>query len=246
METFIDLHNDAITVLKGKKFRCHVMTAETMDVTIIASIWTTNLKNPMRQIKKHAKTIKEMGMLLHVEDAWFISERNIDELMALRPFSVGLTWNYNNPLAGGAHDDGGLTDLGRAIVSKLDNSGIRIDLAHLNKKSFYDVAKLLKGRKLFCSHTCFSDVHPHARNLDRAQIQTIVDSDGLIGLTLVPEFLGGDIQNHIDYFIKNFGDANLAIGTDFYGCNVEPNYNNYLHLPENVRHKNARRFIDDL
>ena len=248
---FIDLHNDAITALKPQEFRRHVMSAETVGIhTIIVSVWATNLKSPMKKIKQYRKQIDSVKsgvtLLLHIEDAWFVDQSNIEELIALRPFSVGLTWNSNNALAGGAYSGGRLTDLGREVVRRLSEGGIVIDLAHLNRQSFYDVVELLRGKKLFCSHTCFDEVHPHARNLDRAQVQTIVDSDGLIGLTLVPEFLGGSVQRHIDYFIGNFGDRNLAIGTDFYGCDIEPNYTNYMNLPEGISHKNARRFIDDL
>jgi len=179
----------------------------------------------MEQIREYKKLLGD-NLLLHIEDAWFVNEDNINEVIALRPFSVGLTWNEKNNLAGGAYSGGGLTKLGGMIIQKLVASGIHIDLAHLNRKSFFQVAKLLKGQKLLCTHTCFDEVHPHPRNLDRKQIQTIVDSGGIIGLTLVGDFLGDAtmqaVFRHIKYFLDNFGEDNLCIGTDFFGTTKLP------------------------
>ena len=242
----IDLHNDAVTKLSAAKFKSYICGAANEDLkAILVSVWTTRMKNPLKRIVRCKKLIDGLQtpvkLFLHIEDAWFINEQNIDEIVKLKPFSVGLTWNANNALAGGAHGDGGLTKLGRAVAQKLIENGTLIDLAHLNKQSFMEVARLQGHRKLFCSHTCFGEVNPHARNLDREQVQTIVESGGLIGLTLVGEFLKRneisvqnsinnnkshaaleDVYAHIKYFAENFGEDNIAIGTDFYGTDSLP------------------------
>ena len=182
------------------------------DIEILQSVWTTELPDPIHEIQKRR---------LHIEDAWFITPDNIDQVISMRPYSIGLTWNHDNALAGGAHGTGRLTDWGRTVIKQLTDANIKIDLAHLNRPSFFDVAAILKGTPLLCTHTCFDEVHPHPRNLTRDQIQTIVDGNGLVGLTLVGRFLGGrrfrDIYKHIKYFIDNFGENNLGIGTDFTG-----------------------------
>jgi membrane dipeptidase len=222
MVELLDLHADYILA--------HLKSAEKYGVKVaLTSVYTTKLKDPMREIKYTRQIIDEhktgVELRLHIEDAWFVDENNIDELIGYKPFSVGITWNGNNKLAGGAHGDGELTELGKLVVKKLVANGVVIDLAHLNRKSFYQVAEMLKGQRLLCTHTCFDEVHPHNRNLDRKQIQTIVDSDGIVGLTFVGKFLTSDrrvtmedVYKHIEYFIKNFGEDNLAIGTDFLGA----------------------------
>jgi membrane dipeptidase len=234
---FADLHNDAITEISAKKFTRYVKTAEKLGVTtILVSVWTTNMKQPMQEIQKYRQQLSnintKINLLLHIEDAWFINEQNIHQLISFKPFSVGLTWNSNNDLAGGANEDGNLTPLGKSIIETLSANNILIDLAHLNKQSFYQTTEILNGSKLLCTHTCFHAVHPHPRNLDHAQIQTIVDSGGLVGLTLVTNFLGGDdVYTHIKYFLDNFGENNLSIGTDFFGTtNLPKNFRSYKHL----------------
>jgi len=218
-----DLHNDVVTCLSPKHFSAYIRRAEKVGVeAILVSVWTTEMKDPFERIREYRQIIDDtdtdIELLLHIEDAWFVNATNIDELIKLRPYSVGLTWNENNNLAGGAYGDGELTPLGKTIIRKLVAKGIHIDLAHLNRTSFFQVAKVLKPRKLLCTHTCFDEVHPHKRNLTREQIQTIVDSDGIIGLTFVGDFLGsGGVWAHIKYFLDNFGTDNLGIGTDFFG-----------------------------
>jgi membrane dipeptidase len=226
MEEFVDLHADYI--LK------HIPGAEDAGVKVaLCSVCTTKLSDPMVDILKRRKIIDSLDssvrLLLHIEDAWFLNENNIEELIDLKPFSVGLTWNFNNNLAGGAHEDGELTSLGKKMIERLLESGIKIDLAHLNRRSFYQVVEHIKSIKpseaLLCTHTCFDEINPHNRNLDRDQIQTIVYSGGLVGLTFVAKFLSphksvtmDDVYNHIKYFVDNFGDDNIAIGTDFLGA----------------------------
>lgn len=230
----IDLHNDAITNLLPKQFAKYAARCQKAGVdTILVSVWTTEMHDPLKIIKECWRIVDsvdtQIKLLLHIEDAWFVDEENIDELIVLKPFSVGLTWNTRNALASGAHADGGFTQLGRNVIQKLINSDVLIDLAHLNKQSFFEAVEIMGGHKLVCTHTCFEDVNPHPRNLDRCQIQTIVDSGGLIGLTLVGEFLSSgksaamqDVYNHIKYFVDNFGESNLCIGTDFFGTTNLP------------------------
>ena len=198
---------------------------------VFVSVWTSNMERPMQRIQEIRQFLdgieSSVRLLLHIEDAWFVNEGNLDELIAMRPFSVGLTWNANNNLAGGALSDGHLTEAGKAAVEKLAAAGVLIDLAHLNRSSFFEVVQLSKP--FFCSHACFGEVCRNPRNLDRDQIQAIVDSGGVVGLTLVGDFLRAvgragfvDVYRHIKYFIDNFGDDFLCIGTDFYGTKKLP------------------------
>ena len=101
---FIDLHNDAVTCLNSARLAKHIAKAEKAGVeTIIMSVWTTEMQDPLRQIKHYRKILDDIGtnikLLLHIEDAWFVNEQNISEFIELKPYSVGLTWNTNNNLA---------------------------------------------------------------------------------------------------------------------------------------------------
>ena len=250
---FVDLHNDAVGVLSPRRFLKYIRRAARAGVGVmLASVWTSEMREPLSEIRRAVETLEKargvgVELFLHIEDAWFVDEDNIGELLELKPFSVGLTWNADNALAGGANGSGGLTELGRAVIEKLVDGHVVIDLAHLNRQSFYQVAEVVvaRGGQIFCSHACFDEVNPHPRNLDRAQIQTIVEAGGVVGLTLVGEFLTSkkragreDVYRHIKYFLDNFGEGGLCVGTDFFGT---------TNLPKGLRRyrdfKRFRRFL---
>ena len=282
----VDLHTDAICELSARGFLRYVRRAGRAGVRVIlASVWTTEMRDPMQKIARARKLIDKINaqttkfsrdqipplsvshtasvssrvapatstratpthptprVLLHIENGWFITPENLDDVIALRPFSVGLTWNADNNLAGGARGSGDLTEFGRVVVSRLIDAGVRIDTAHLNEKSFWSVASAPKP-PVFCSHACFSAVEQNVRNISGDQIRAIIDGGGVVGLTFVGRFLCGsrgnragvrDIYAHIRYFLDNFGVDNIAIGTDFCGT---------TDLPKGVRNYKGFRKVE--
>ena len=245
----IDLHNDALLELPANKLLPYLRKAKIQGVDEIwLSVWTTELKDPLPVIaKKRALLNKIAGnpkyptCRLHIEDAWFLTMENIDKLIALQPYSVGLTWNHANDLTGGAHSKAGITPLGYQIIKHLEKSGIQIDTAHLNRRSFWQFTKVTT-RPLICTHTALNAVHHHPRNLTNKQIRTIIKSGGFIGLALVPQFLTHTtiscsyitLYKHISYYKKHFHTTTLHWGTDFYGTQYLPqgikDYRDIYHL----------------
>lgn len=237
----IDLHNDALLKLPTKQLLKYLEHAKSTGVDEIwLSVWTTELTNPLSVIAKKRKLLDSIAnqpqypvCRLHIEDAWFLTETNLDELIALKPHSIGLTWNHANQLAGGTHSRKGITQLGYHIISRLETAGIQIDTAHLNRRSFWQFARVTT-RPLICTHTALHVICHHPRNLTNRQIRTIIQSSGFIGLALVPKFLTKnttycgihDLVKHIIYFKQHFNIKSLYWGTDFYGTE---------HLPLGIR-----------
>jgi microsomal dipeptidase-like Zn-dependent dipeptidase len=255
--SIIDLHNDALLELPEDQLPTYLRDAKDAGVTeILLSVWTTELHNPMAEIAEKAAIIKNLNAdipicRLHIEDAWFLTKDNIDAFIALRPYSVGLTWNGENNLAGGAESNGGLTEWGRTVIKRLEAANIQIDTAHLNRASFYQFAKVTT-RPILCTHTAFDRVHRHRRNLTDRQIRAIIGSNGLVGLAFVPKFLGrAGIMKHISYFTEKFGAGHIALGTDFYGTAELPArlkdykdiYDLDIKYKEEILHKNAYAFL---
>ncbi len=151
-------------------------------------------------------------------------ENDLDRLYALKADKIRLltlTWNGENPIAGGSKSDKGLTDFGKEVITEMNRLKIGCDLSHLNEKSFYSAADLSdyplathSNCRIFCENK---------RNLSDGQIRLIAQKGGIIGLCFYPEFLGrGDVYEALYENICRLCDMgicdNIAIGSDFDGA----------------------------
>lgn len=142
---------------------------------------------------------------------------------------LGLTWNWNNPLAGGAKEDGGLTAFGRAVLREMRTLHMIPDLAHLNARSFWDVLEN-DPYPPFVSHGNARALCEHPRNLTDAQIKAIISAGGFIGVNFYPPFLRADDENsgigdvvaHILHILQLGGQNCVGLGSDFDGMDVLP------------------------
>ncbi len=232
-----DLHNDLPTSEQSATERARVLASTTE--TVIYAFWTTELSKPLALIANGVCALKKQKNPFAIEDLWFVDEDNIDYVCALNPFYCGLTHNKRNSLAGGALEDGELTALGKFTLHKLNEAGIAVDAAHIGRESFNAVADL--AERLIDSHTGLDSVCAHPRNLTDKQVQTILARGGIVGLTAVADFLGGNTANDyvktIDSFVQKFGIDGVCIGTDFYG--TEPlkglkNYDEFENIAESL------------
>jgi len=162
-----------------------------------------------------------------IENAWFLTPKNLEEFISFQPFCVGLCHNDKNFLCGGAKSSGGITKWGEKVIFKLEKANIIIDTAHMNRQSFDEFSKLT-NIPLFVSHTCFSTIFDHFRNINDEQIIKIVESQGYIGLAMYPDFWGKkslsikQIAKGIVWFTENYGFDTLGLGTDFNGITKYP------------------------
>jgi len=236
MNKIIDLHNDFLTEIGYSKYYKYLNNKNNIADGIISAVWTSEYRqdDAIRKIEESSRFIRNYNELkgkqlkLAIEDMFFISKRNLDRVLNLKPVYCSLTWNYDNFLAGGALEGGDLTPLGYEVIKELENFDIQIDTAHLNERSFMSFA-CVTTKPILCSHTAIWNLVDNKRNLKDYQLQMVVDSGGLVGLSFVSNFLTGqnkssivDVVRHIDYFVSKFGDKNLCLGTDFYGTKKMP------------------------
>ncbi len=141
---------------------------------------------------------------------------------------VGLAWDENE-LASSAWSaiDNGLTADGRAMVERLTELGIIIDVSHLSDKAFYEVFELSAMPHL-ATHSNFREVCNSPRNLTRDMARRIALRGGVIGINLYPRFLkedgsatAEDILRHIDYGLELLGDKYIGFGFDIDGTDGE-------------------------
>ncbi len=168
---------------------------------------------------------------------------------------VSLTWNGPNRWAEGCDGNPkrGLTAAGREAVHFLERAGILVDVAHLNRRSFWDVCRVT-ARPLVASHTASAAICPSRRNLDDAQFVYLRDGGGLVGLDLCLEHLGLQSLDcfirHLEHFWALEGAKTVALGCDFDGITLPPEWRGIQILEclyERLLQRNyAESLLDDL
>ena len=82
----------------------------------------------------------------------------------------------------------GLSDFGRAVVRRLNELGMVIDLSHAGERSFYDALET-SAEPVIASHSGCSSLHAHPRNLTDAQLRALAAQGGVVGIVFHPGFL---------------------------------------------------------
>lgn len=252
-----DLHNDILTAVEDRDKRNRILDEYSCKKCILA-FFTTEIK----RLPNVADIRKDPDLYFAIEDMDFFGPKDAQAVLELSPVYCSLTWNNSNSMAGGAFSDGVLTEKGKRTIEFLNDNGIAVDFAHLNKRSFYDAYD--KAKKVLVSHTAVYSLKEHNRNIDSRQIKMIAERKGIIGLTPIRSFLCGsrvsDYARTIDCVVQSVGDKVPAIGTDFFGSSDFPqwlsNYDSFSLLYEellrmkysdstirNIFYKNAERFF---
>jgi len=119
----------------------------------------------------------------------------------------------------------GLTGFGRDVVRECERTGVIVDLAHINRKGYFDALELATVPPMV-SHTGVLGVHEHWRNIDDEQIRALADKGGCIGIIFSRKYLGSasieSVVDHILHVIDVAGDEVPALGSDFDGFVVPP------------------------
>lgn len=183
-----------------------------------------------------------------------------------------LTWNAQNEIASGAFcENGGLTSFGKTVVKKMEKLKMVVDVSHLNRESFFDVAENTT-LPFIASHSnpdINDNFYGNKRNLLDSQIEIIKDRKGLIGLNFCKDFFDVDnktgveaLKVHLDYLLNKGCENVIALGSDFDGCDLTDGitglesmnsvYNSLItdgfskEIVDNVFYNNAERFFRNI
>ncbi len=149
--------------------------------------------------------------------------------LPFHPLVASLTWNGDNPYAGGIGSEMDLTDDGRKLIRELTRDNTSIDLSHLNDRSRKSVLKL--GLPVCATHCNARKLcNGKNRNLPDEDLIEIARLGGVTGVTFVPDFLeenGSEatieaVVNHMEYIAEKTSIDNVGFGSDFDGVQKLP------------------------
>ncbi|MCD8130094.1 MAG: dipeptidase [Lachnospiraceae bacterium] len=197
-------------------------------------------------IEKNQAAGKLSGMLTIEEGG--VLQGSVEKLREFYEYGVRLitlTWNFPNELGyPGAKEETpvpeavnwkvkgeypGLTGRGIEMVEAMEEMGVIVDVSHLSDAGFWDVAACTR-KPFVASHSNARSVCGHKRNLTDAQIRTLAEHGGVMGLNFAADFLNDDgtkvslddFVRHALHIINVGGEDVLALGSDFDGIETNP------------------------
>jgi membrane dipeptidase len=122
-----------------------------------------------------------------------------------------------NPALDDAPEDGGLTPLGRDLVTALNDHGILVDISHVGKRSMLEAVALSRA-PVIASHSGASGRYANARNLDDEQLKAIRDNGGVAQMVafrsyvaaLAPEVAAGIAELRAKHIANGWDAASEA------------------------------------
>ncbi len=229
------MHNDLLTARMPLKDKIKTVYGYSGSVCVVLAVWTTRLRLPDRTVLRlvaPVKTLKcDCRYRFALEDLGFVARCGNGILHTMPLAYAGLTWNFDNDLAGGAYGQGDLTALGAQTIADMNKNGIAVDTAHLNERSFWRV--LDAAERPFDSHCACRSLNGHCRNLTDAQLKALAAQGGIVGITAAKE-LGVPTFNsfvaNVDHAVSVAGIDAVAIGTDLFGATMAEHLTTYSHF----------------
>lgn len=181
-----------------------------------------------------AKDSGRTAVLMNFQDATMLDGDvdNVEALHALGMRSFQLTYNYRNLLGDGCLErtNAGLSDFGVAVVSRMNQVGVMVDLSHCGPQTTLDGIAFSK-LPVAITHTMCAAIRQHPRAKTDAAMRACAEKGGVIGICALGYFVGPDpggdttiehYADHIEHAVSVAGHEHVALSTDFPPQGISP------------------------
>lgn len=131
-----------------------------------------------------------------------------------------MSYNRRNYFADGCTEtaDGGLSDLGKTLVERMNAVGVIPDISHSGARATAETLKASTA-PVVATHVGCAAVYEHPRCKTDRELYALADTGGYAGIFAVPFFLGerSDLRGmleHVRHAVKVVGAEHVTIGTD--------------------------------
>jgi membrane dipeptidase len=181
-------------------------------------------------VKKSGK----LGIILGVQNSeQFRNPADVDYFRGLGQRISQLTYNSRNLIGNGATErrDEGISDFGVAIIERMNQVGMAIDVSHCGDQTTLDAFEISKKPVLITHSNVRSLVEGHPRLKTEEAIKKVGANGSVIGITGVRMFVKNsepttieDVLDHFDHVRKLIGSQHLGVGSDIdlYGYDSMP------------------------
>ncbi len=172
-----------------------------------------------------AKDSGRMGLIYGMQDSMPFGADFRPKLDVFHQLGVRIvqpTYNIRNLFGDGCLEpaNGGLSRLGRELITELNKRRILVDVSHAGSK-VHEEAIALSTAPVAITHSGCRALRDHPRNTHDAVMKKLADKGGVIGMYFMPYLRpeGGqpraqDLIAHIEHAWKVAGEDHVGLGTD--------------------------------
>lgn len=167
----------------------------------------------------HVAKRGEIGVVLGFQDAdHFRTAADVEAFHALGQRVSQLTYNERNRLGSGCYErvDRGLTAYGGAVVAAMNRVGMAVDVSHCGERTSFDAIEASRGPVLVTHANCRALVPRQPRGKSDAVLRALAAKGGVVGITTVRAFVGGD-RPTLEDLLDHFGHAAHVAGIEHVG-----------------------------
>lgn len=226
---FLRLKNSGITALHpAVGYTSGDIYAETLqDITR----WNSFIKGCPAQFLRvecssdfaRAKTLGKIGIVIGQQNSeHFRTVQDVDRFYELGQRVSQLTYRGNR-IGGGSSDsrDIGLTKYGAAIVERMNQTGMAIDISHCADRTSLEAIQASRRPVLVTHSNCRTLVPYSSRCKTDEAIRRMAAKGGVMGVTMVRAFVSAGatatietVLDHIDHIAKLVGVEHAGVGSD--------------------------------
>jgi membrane dipeptidase len=154
-------------------------------------------------------------------------EDDVDRVDVLYGFGVrvmGITYSESNALGTGLREerDGGLTDLGRAVVKRMNKLGMTIDVSHCSDRTSLDAIEVSE-RPILITHAGARGLWNTRRMKPDEVLKACAAKGGVIGIEAAPHTTLTErhpshslesVMEHVAYCVELLGIDHVGLGPD--------------------------------
>lgn len=145
-----------------------------------------------------------------------------------------LTYNSQNLIGAGSTDrrDGGLSHFGVAVVGRMNEVGMAVDVSHCGDRTTLDAFEVSTKPVLITHSNVRSLAGGHVRCKPDEAIEAMARSGGVMGITGVRMFVSDKEPTGIDQVIDHIDHVAKLVGIEHVGIGSDMDLDGYDDIPE--------------
>jgi membrane dipeptidase len=176
----------------------------------------------------------KIGILLGIQNSsHFRRPDDVNLFHALGQRVSQLTYNSRNLIGNGSTErvDGGLSDFGVAIVGRMNEVGMAVDVSHSGDRTTLDAMEVSNRPVLITHSNVRALVGGHHRAKPDEAILAMARTGGVMGITGVRNFVTLEEPTTVEHLVDHYDHVRDLVGVEHLGVGSDIDLQGYDDLP---------------